>query len=85
MMIKYKCDVLARLKQAGYSTYRIRQQKIFGEKTMQALRQYNFVTPDTIVRCSLLIGCRPDELAEYAPDDSDRAWLEAATIHKKGG
>ena len=32
MPIRYKIDILAALKNAGYSTYKLRQEKIFGER-----------------------------------------------------
>ena len=35
MPFKYKIDVIAALKRAGYSTYRIRKEKIFSEGTLQ--------------------------------------------------
>ena len=34
--IKYEIDVLEALKAAGYSTYRIRKEKIFAEGTLSA-------------------------------------------------
>ena len=38
MSIRYKIDVMDALKSKGYSTYRLRKDKIFGEKTMQDFR-----------------------------------------------
>ena len=38
MPIKYKIDILAGLKEKGYSTYRIRKNKLMGEATVQKLR-----------------------------------------------
>lgn len=32
MAIRYKIDVLNALKEAGYSTYKLRKEKILGEK-----------------------------------------------------
>ena len=37
-MIVCKIDVLAALKSAGYSSYRLRKEKIMGEATMQKIR-----------------------------------------------
>ena len=37
-MLQYKMNVLQELKNAGYSTYRIRAEKILSEGTMQRLR-----------------------------------------------
>ena len=38
MPIKYKIDVLEALKAAGYSTYRLRKDKLIGEATIQWIR-----------------------------------------------
>jgi len=37
-MIVTKAGILERLKQAGYSTYRLRIEKIIAEGTLQAIR-----------------------------------------------
>ena len=34
-MLKYKFDVLSELKNRGYSSYKIRKEKIFGEAILQ--------------------------------------------------
>ena len=41
MPIKYKIDVIAELKAAGYNTNTIRKQKLLSEGTLQSLRQGN--------------------------------------------
>ena len=38
MPFRYKIDVLDALKKAGFSTYRIRKEKIFAEGTLQNFR-----------------------------------------------
>lgn len=38
MPISYKIDILAELKATGYSTYRLRKEKLLGESTIQSLR-----------------------------------------------
>lgn len=71
MPIQYKIDVLAALKAAGYSTYRIRQERIFGERHVQQFRQ-NEVTNSTEVLSKLceLLHCQPGDLVEYLPDEA---------------
>lgn len=71
MPIQYKIDVLAALKAAGYSTYRIRRERIFGERHVQQFRQ-NEVTNSTDVLAKLceLLHCQPGDLVEYLPDDA---------------
>ena len=55
MPLRYKVDVLAELKKAGYSRYRLRKEKIFGERTIQQLKAGAPVSWEVIGRvCSLL-------------------------------
>ena len=65
MPMKYKVDVLATLKEAGYNTGTIRKEKIMGEAMLQKIRSGQMVswaTPETI--CELL-NCQPGDLIEY--------------------
>lgn len=67
MPINYKLDVLEALKKAGYTTYRLRNEKIIGERVIQQLRQKELVSWKTIeILCSLL-NCQPGDLVEYTP------------------
>ena len=38
MAMKYKIDIIAALKEAGYNTSRIRKEKIMGEAMLQKIR-----------------------------------------------
>ena len=62
MPIHYKVDVLEALKRAGYSTYRLRQEKLMGERVIQQLRNGEIVSWNTI--CTLL-KCQPGDLVEH--------------------
>ena len=44
MPIKYKIDVIAALKEAGYNTTRIRKEKIMGEAMLQKIRSGQMVS-----------------------------------------
>ena len=44
MSLRYKMDILEALKEAGYSAYRLRKEKIFGERVVQQLRQGELVS-----------------------------------------
>lgn len=57
MPIEYKIDVLAKLKDAGYSTYRLRKEKIFGERVIQQLRNNEPVSWVVISRLCDLLQC----------------------------
>ena len=68
MPIKYKIDIIAALKNAGYSTYRIRKDKVLGEATLQKLRQNEPVSWENISTLCNVLDCQPGDIMEYAPD-----------------
>jgi putative transcriptional regulator len=68
MPIRYKIDVLAELKKAGYSSYKLRQEKIFGERTIQKIREGEIVTADNIAKLCELLNCQVGDLLEYQPE-----------------
>ena len=68
MPLTYKIDVLDALKQNGYSTYRIRKEKLLGESTLQKLRQRLPVSWENIETICRLLHCQPGDMLEYAED-----------------
>lgn len=69
MAIGYKQDVIAVLKSAGYSTYRIRKEKILGEATLQKLRDKEPVSWENISTICKLLDCQPGDVLEYRTDE----------------
>lgn len=69
MSIAYKVDVLALLKEKGYSSYRLRKEKIFGEKTIQALRVGDLVSFDVINKLCAMLNCDVGDILVYVPDE----------------
>ena len=65
MPIRYRMDILAALKERGYSTYRLRKEKILAESTVQALRRGDMVSLDNISRICHMLHCQPGDLLEY--------------------
>lgn len=70
-MIVTKAGILERLKQAGYSTYRLRIEKIIAEGTLQAIRTGKTISNETLNLLCKLLDCQPGDLLEYVPDDED--------------
>lgn len=68
MPIKYKIDVISTLKEAGYSTYRIRKEKLLGEATLQCFREGKTVSWENISTVCRLLNCQPGDIMEYVPD-----------------
>lgn len=65
MPIRFKMDVLAALKAAGYSTARIRKEKLMGEATLQQLRHGELVSWKNMETLCRLLDCQPGDLIEY--------------------
>lgn len=65
MPLRYKIDVLAALKEAGYSSYRLRQEKLLSESTLQKLRDGIIVSTDVIEQLCGLLNCQPGDLLEH--------------------
>lgn len=71
LAIIYKVDILDRLKQAGYTTYRIRKEKLLSESTVQKLRAGNEpLSWDNIDTICKLLNCQPGDIMEYVEDES---------------
>jgi len=68
MAIQYKFDVLASLKVKGYSTYRLRKEKILGEATIQQLRNGEKVSWINLETFCKYLNCQPGDIIEYVPD-----------------
>ena len=69
MPIKYKADILKLLKDAGYSTYKLRKDKIMGEATMQQIRDGKPVSWNNIEMICKLLNCQPGDLLEYVNEE----------------
>ena len=77
MSLRYKIDVLAALKAAGYSTYKIRGTKdspaLLSESTVQKLRKRQSISWDNIEKICKLLNCQPGDLIEYVPDNETKS------------
>jgi len=68
MAIRYKIDVLATLKEAGYSSYKMRKERIMGEATMQAIRSGQQISWDKLSLVCSLLQCQPGDILEYVKE-----------------
>lgn len=68
--LRYKINVLATLKDAGYSTGRIRAEKIMGEQMVQKIRKGEEMPSwGTIEILCKLLKCQPGDIVEYVPEE----------------
>lgn len=68
-MIRYK-NVLYKLKNAGYSLYRIRKDNIMSESTVQKIRENKYVSLKVIDTICHLLDCQPNDIIEIIKDDN---------------
>lgn len=68
MPITYKIDIIAALKFNGYSTYRLRKEKLLGEATIQKLRNRESVSWENIATICGLLDCQPGDIMEYVEE-----------------
>ena len=68
MPVRYKIDVLTALKNAGYSTYKLRREKLLGESVIQQIRNGVLVSWPNVGRLCQLLNCQPGDLIEYIDD-----------------
>ena len=73
MALQYKIDILAALKEKGITTYKIRQEKILSESTVQKLRASKGVSWENLETLCRLLDCQPGDLMEFIPDKKEEA------------
>ena len=70
MSFCYKVNIMDKLKEKGYSTYRIRKEKLISEASMTALRSgKGGLEHKTIERLCRVLDCQPGDLMEYVKDE----------------
>ena len=74
-MIKYN-NIIERLKEAGYTATRIKEEKLLSEPTMTAIRRDKNITTDSIDKICSLLECQPGELMNWYSDEDEGYLLE---------
>jgi len=63
--IRYKIDIMAELKKEGYSSTRIREEKLIGQSYLQQIRHGELVSWKTLDTICSLLDCQPGDIIEY--------------------
>jgi len=69
MAIRYKVDIMAELKKKGYSSTKIREEKLIGQSYLQQIRHRELVSWKTIDTICSLLECQPGDLIEFVKED----------------
>ena len=68
-MIYYKIDVMQALKERGYSSYRLRHERIFGEAVMQKFRNKEYINFENLDKLCKLLECQPSDIIGYTEQE----------------
>lgn len=71
-MFKYKIDVMKELSQKGFTSSRMRKEKILSEATMQNIRKGKGITTDTLNTICVILRCQPSDVLEIVPSDEEK-------------
>ena len=78
MGLHYKIKPLETLINAGYTTYKLRNDRILSESTVQKLRRSAPVSWENLETICRLLNCQPGDVLEYVPDGTPNAKTLAA-------
>ena len=67
-MLKYKINVLEKLVDAGYNTYRLLKEKLLSESSIQFLRNGKMVSIKSLECICRLLKLQPGDIIEYIDD-----------------
>ena len=73
MAIRYKPGIMEALKNIGYSSTKLRKERIFGEKTMQDFRTQATIPYKSIDKLCAMLDCQPGDVIEYVCDESEKS------------
>lgn len=70
-MLQYRINVLEALKEKGYTSYKIRKDKLIGEAQLTKIRNGEIASKETLNIICKLLNCQPGEILEYIENDSE--------------
>lgn len=68
-MLRYKIDVMEALTASGYTSYRIRKEKLIGEASLQDIRQGKVVGIRALDQLCSLLDLQPGDIIEYRKEE----------------
>lgn len=70
MAFRYKVDVLAALKAAGFTTYKIRKEALINQTALQKIREGRMIAWEQLNIVCRLLKLQPGDLIEYVEDEA---------------
>lgn len=71
-MIRYKIDVYKELKKHGYTTTRIRDEKLLSGQTFMNVKQGKTINTETLNKLCLMLRMQPGDILEEVPTDEEK-------------
>lgn len=71
-MFTYKINIISALSEKGYTTTRLRKEKIISEATLQNIRKGKSITLETINTICIILRCQPNDIIEITPTDTEK-------------
>ncbi len=71
-MWKYKIDILKELSARGYTSTKLRKDKIISEGSMQHIRKGKGISIDTLNTICLILRLEPSDIIEIIPTDDEK-------------
>lgn len=63
--------ILEKLKDAGYTTYKLRKDKLIPEGTIQRIREGKPITTETLGVICELLNCNVEDILEYVREEKE--------------
>ena len=68
MSFRYKINVMGKLKEKGYSSTRLRREKLLGESYMSQIRRGQMISWAALDTICTLLGCQIGDILEHVAD-----------------
>lgn len=77
MPVTYKIDVLEALKAKGFSSYRIRRERLLSERTLQALREGKGISFESLGKICEMLECDISDILIFQKEGTENENIKA--------
>ena len=71
MSIVYSCDILELLKDKGFTSYRLRKEKLISQGALQKIREGKMLSWHELDQICTMLGCQPGDLIRHKAEEQD--------------
>ena len=71
MSFVYTCDILELLKDKGFTSYRLRKEKLISQGALQKLREGKMLSWHELDQICTMLGCQPGDLIRHEAEAPD--------------